>query len=471
MERNLNTNNSIKHKIVGSYIAIFTITTIIIEILIAIIMKYNYYSTVESYMRSQIKYSQDVYISYLADYRLEDAVLEDRDQFYRTSTLQVQILDNSGKILLDDLGTNLVGQTIDTEDVEMAKNGSMGSSIYNPSYDNYRVIAYSAPLYNRTEQVGIIRLISSLENIDFILLQNSFLALLVGACLIFIMYLVSNKVAISIVKPINELTTLAEDLAAGKFHRKAEIRSEDEIGKLSKAINFMIDSVNEKEQLKNEFISSTSHELRTPLTSIKGWAMTLQDGQEDELTRDGLSIIVSETDRLQAMVEELLDFSSYTTGKVQLSLETINIIDLVKNIIKQVNPRAKNNDIDLVLNYEEDMLMVLVDENRIKQVLLNLIDNSIKFTEADGVIIVNIVDHGDYYDIQVIDTGIGIAQDEILHITDKFYKGKHSKSHMGLGLSISEEIVKLHGGKMIIESVVDEGTTISLRLPKGDINV
>ena len=112
-------NNSIKHKIVGAYITIFVITTIIVEIIIAILLKYNYYSTVESYMRSQIKYSQDIYLSYLSDYRLEDAILEDRDQFYRTNFLQVQILDNSGKILLDDLGTNLIGQSIETEDVEI----------------------------------------------------------------------------------------------------------------------------------------------------------------------------------------------------------------------------------------------------------------------------------------------------------------------------------------------------------------
>ena len=282
------------------------------------------------------------------------------------------------------------------------------------------------------------------------------------------MYIASNRVAISIVKPINELTDLAGDLAEGKFNHKAEVRSDDEIGKLAQAINFMIDNVKEKEQLKNEFISSTSHELRTPLTSIKGWAVTLQDGQEDELTRDGLSIIESETDRLQGMVEELLDFSSYTTGKVRLSFETVNIIDLVKNISKQVNPRAKNNDIDLVLNYEDDVLLASIDRNRIKQVLLNIIDNSIKFTEADGLIMINIIDEDKFYKIQVIDTGIGISPDEINHITDKFYKGKHSRSHMGLGLSITEEIVGLHGGNMIIESVLNEGTTITIEMPKGD---
>lgn len=461
-------NNSIKHKIVGAYITIFVITTIIVEIIIAILLKYNYYSTVESYMRSQIKYSQDIYLSYLSDYRLEDAILEDRDQFYRTNFLQVQILDNSGKILLDDLGTNLIGQSIETEDVEMAKNGKMDSSIYSPSYDDYQVIAYSAPLYNRTEQVGIIRLIASLEDIDIILMKNALFAALIGFILIIIMYVASNRVAVSIVKPINELTDLAGDLAEGKFNHKAEVRSDDEIGKLAQAINFMIDNVNEKEQLKNEFISSTSHELRTPLTSIKGWAVTLQDGQEDELTRDGLSIIESETDRLQGMVEELLDFSSYTTGKVKLSFETVNIIDLVKNITKQVNPRAKNNDIDLVLNYENDVLLALIDRNRIKQVLLNIIDNSIKFTEADGLIMINIIDEDKFYKIQVIDTGIGISPDEINHITDKFYKGKHSRSHMGLGLSITEEIVGLHGGNMIIESVLNEGTTITIEMPKGD---
>lgn len=460
----------ILYKIIGSFMTIFLIVAIVVEIILIVLVRNSYYSSVESYMRSQIRYSQEIYLSYLSDYTLSNAILEDRDQFYRSSMFQVQILDNSGKVLLDDLGTNLVGKQISTLDVEAAKMGQAASSVIKPSYDNYNVMAYSAPLKNRNEQVGIIRLVASLEEVDQIIMTSGFVSILMGLLLILFLMFLTRRIASSIVRPINELTGLAEDLAAGRFDKKAEVSTNDEIGQLSQAMNFMIDNVNEKEQLKNEFISSISHELRTPLTSIKGWAVTLSDGQEDPLMKDGLSIIESETERLQHMVEELLDFSRYTNNKVELECHVINVVDLVKTIAKQVNPRVKNNDLEMVLNYEDNELLANVDTNRIKQVLLNVIDNAIKFTEADGVIIINILDRDQEFVIEVIDTGIGIASDEIGLITDKFYKGKHSLSHMGLGLSIAEEIVKLHGGDIVIESIVEEGTKVSMIIPKGDTN-
>lgn len=450
--------------------AIFFVATIVVEIILIFLLRSNYYSSVESYLRSQVKYSQEIYTSYLADYSLEEAVLEDKDQFYRSDNLQVQILDNSGKVLLDNLGTNLVGQVIETKDVTEAKTSKPAINIYLPSYYDYKVMSYSAPLYNRTEQVGIIRLITSLELVDKIILKSTLVSILIGFLLLTIMFFISRRVANSITKPINALTELAEELADGHFDTKAEVYSNDEIGQLAHTLNFMIDNVNEKEQLKNEFISSISHELRTPLTSIKGWAVTLLDGQEDPLLNDGLTIIEDETERLQKMVEELLDFSRYTNNKINLEYTTVNIIDLLKTMTKQVTPRVKNNDLDLVFNYDDDILLANIDVDKIKQVLLNLIDNAIKFTEADGVIILNVKDLGEEFSIEVIDTGIGIAADEINHITGKFYKGKHSQSHMGLGLSIAEEIVKLHGGNMVISSVLQEGTTISINLPKGDID-
>lgn len=113
------------------------------------LLRSNYYSSVESYLRSQVKYSQEIYLSYLSDYSLQEAILDDKDQFYRFESLQVQILDNSGKVLMDNLGTNLVGQVVDTSDVTQAKASKSSTNIYLPSYYDYKVMSYSVPLYNR----------------------------------------------------------------------------------------------------------------------------------------------------------------------------------------------------------------------------------------------------------------------------------------------------------------------------------
>ncbi|WP_425540196.1 sensor histidine kinase [Microaceticoccus formicicus] len=471
MEAKLNKKThggSIKNTIVGNYLFLFIISIFIFEIFLMYSVRYYYYSTVEGILRSQAKYSAELYLSYLSDNTLEQSILEDRDQYYRQNVSQVQILDNAGRVLLDNLGTTSVGKIIDTDDVNMARGGKEGRSVHVPSYDDYNVMSYSSPLYNRTEQVGIIRLITSLRQIDNIILKRNYIFIIFGVVLTGAMIIVSFIIANSIVKPINELTQVASKLAEGKFNERADESSDDEIGKLASTMNFITDNINKKEQLKNDFISSISHELRTPLTSIKGWAVTLQDEvEEDSLTREGLIIIEKESDRLKSMVEELLDFSRFTAGRIDLNKEIVNLTSLVKSINKQLMPRAKNSGINMILNYDHENTKAVVDKNRIRQVLINLLDNSLKFTENEGVVITNLFEKDDVVIIEVIDTGIGIDSEEIALITGKFYKGRDSNSHTGLGLSICEEIVKLHDGKMIIESKIGEGTKIAVSLPKG----
>ncbi len=211
-----------------------------------------------------------------------------------------------------------------------------------------------------------------------------------------------------------------------------------------------------------------SHELRTPLTSIKGWAITLksQELRDEELLQDGLEIIEKESDRLAGMVEELLDFSRFVSGRITLDKETVDMKNLIEQVGKQLQPRAKERDLDFSYSYDSELPNIVADENRLKQVLINLLDNAFKFTSDGGQVNLacNLMEDGIL--IQVEDTGIGISQEDLPYIKDKFYKGKSSKSHSGLGLSICDEITKLHGGVMEIESELNKGTKISVFLPK-----
>lgn len=461
---------SLKSKIVGNYLFLFIFSIFIFEIFLMYSVRFYYYSSVEGMLKSQAKSSAELYLSYLADDTLEQAIVEDRDQYYRHIISQVQILDNTGRMILDNIGTDEVGQEITSNDVELAKIGKDGRDVFKPSYDSHNVMAYSMPLKNREGQVGIIRLVTSLSGIDKEISSRNYIFIAFGFLLSVAMGIITYIIANSIVKPINELTEIAEKLAEGKFNVKADISTNDEIGKLAKTINFMTDNVNKKEQLKNDFISSVSHELRTPLTSIKGWAITLKDGIEDDLLLQGLSIIEKESDRLKEMVDELLDFSRFTSGRIELNKEVTNLVEILKSIYRQLTPRSKNNGIDMILNYENEIILGEVDINRFRQVLINLVDNALKFTPVSGVVIINIFAKDDNNVIEVIDTGVGIDSEEISLITGKFYKGKNSASHTGLGLSICEEIIKLHRGSMIIESKIGEGTKITTIFPKGDIN-
>jgi len=232
----------------------------------------------------------------------------------------------------------------------------------------------------------------------------------------------------------------------------------------------MADEIVKKEQLKNDFISSVSHELRTPLTSIMGWAITLKNEQfqQKEMLADGLGIIAKESERLTLMVEELLDFSKFVSARVKLQKEEINLSSLMEHIQKQLTPRAVRENINFTVQYPEDLPNLWTDANRLKQLFINILDNAFNFTPAGGLVSFNLELKSEKLLFSIIDSGCGIAVDELPMVKEKFYKGKSSRSKNGIGLSICEEIVSLMGGKMEITSELNQGTKVFISLPKGE---
>lgn len=385
----------------------------------------------------------------------------------------MQILNNSGKVLLDTVNGNQIGSVLSSNDVISAKNGSNGSTVYKNPISNKNELAVSIPLNNGNEQVGIARFIISMENIDSMIAQRYLVFFLFGFFVIIIGVSISIFMSTKIVNPIEKLTNVALKLADGQLNEKADEVGDYEISKLGSTMNLMSENLVKKEQLKKDFISSVSHELRTPLTVIKGWAFTLQpEAKGNKLLEDGLSIIEKESDRLGNMVTELLDFSEISSGRLIMNKELFDLNELGIFINKQLMPKSSSKKIDMILNYDETKrVMVMADRDRIKQVFINILDNALKFTDEGGVVLTDIKIEEDKAIIEVIDNGCGISEDEISLVTGKFYKGTNSNSHTGLGLSICEEIVKAHNGNLIIRSVLEKGTVVRVELPleKGDI--
>ncbi|NLC03096.1 MAG: HAMP domain-containing histidine kinase [Tissierellia bacterium] len=457
---------SIKTRLVKYFMLVILITVLTLEIVLLTGVRDYYYSNVEDILSNQIDFSTDFYSRYFNTFNLEDILIDDIDIFWRYTNAQVQILSLDGKVLMDSLGV-VHNENMNTNDVTDALNMDKGVWVGNVNYDDYPVMSVSKVLMNKGEQIGIIRFVSSLETTNIIIRRISFLFFLMGIMVIFISAMVSLFLANSIIKPLTDVTKVAEKMADGQFKVRSYVKIDDEIKKLSDTLNYMAEEIMKKDQIKNDFISSVSHELRTPLTAIKGWAITLQTDEysEDELLMDGLNIIETESDRLSQMVEDLLDFSRFISGRIILQKEEFNIIETINMIGKQWSPRAKTNNINFVVDIDQDPIYIIGDENRIKQVLINLLDNAFKFTNEDGIVRLSAIKEGNHLVLEVEDNGIGIPAEDLPNIVEKFYKGKHSKSHSGIGLSICDEIVKLHDGKMTIESEVDKGTLIKVFLP------
>lgn len=451
---------------------IIIITVLILETVILSSVRTYYYKSVEDILANEMQLSLEYYSRYYSSKSLEEIVLDDSDVFWQNTRAQVQIFNDRGELLMDSLGAYRQGDSIPT-DIENAINGQSGSWIGRVDYDTSPVMAVSSPIEDRGNIIGIIRFVTSLEETNKVIFRVSVLVIAMGLAVVLISGLVSIFLANSIVKPLKEVTAIAEEMANGNLEVRSNIDLDDEIGKLSKTLNYMARELIKKEELKNDFISSISHELRTPLTSIKGWAITLksEDLGSNEIIEDGLDIIEKESDRLGLMVEELLDFSKLVSENIDLEKEVFLIEDTVKMMGKQLKPRANSSNIEFETFIEEDLGYVFADENRLKQVIINLLDNSFKFTDQGGRVELKVYSENADMIIEVSDTGLGISSEDLPKVRERFYKGKNSKSNTGLGLSISEEIVKMHGGSMEISSELNIGTTIKVRFPLEEVRV
>lgn len=273
-------------------------------------------------------------------------------------------------------------------------------------------------------------------------------------------------IAKDIVYPIKKITAVAKEMAKGNLNIRSDVADNIEIAQLSKTLNYMGCEVEKREKLKNEFISSVSHELRTPLTSIKGWAITLKyDCSDMDTVALGLDIIEKESDRLTEMVEELLDFSKLINGVISLNIKEHNVKDFIEYIENYMRPRAEREGKEFSISIDENIGKGYFDENRLKQVLSNVIDNAFKFTEENGKISLNTKIEEEYLVFRVKDNGSGISKKDLPRVKDKFYKGKNSKSRNGIGLSICDEIVALHRGNLEIISKENEGTEVVIKIP------
>ena len=430
----------------------------------------NYYeSALVGAMLNQAKYNQVLYSNYLSRYDLSEIVIGDKNSFYRNNVSQVQILDNSSNVLFDSLGSTKIGSKIKTSDVSNANKGEYSYQKLFNDKTGEEVIALSYPLSDNQKQIGTIRLISSTKKVKENVNNQMLIFLFFGLVIFIITLIVSYYASKRWIVPIKNLTKVGEKLAQGDFKAKANENGKNEISELGQTLNYMSESIVKREDMKNEFISSVSHELRTPLTSIKGWAITLQskDIQKNEdMLNQGLTIIENEGERLSLMVEDLLNFSRLSSSSFKYEKEDLNIVEIVKEVYHQLYPRSLNEKINFEFKTAYEEILVHCDKNKMKEVFINIIDNAMKFTSKEGNIDVMISRDEDFVNIEVKDNGEGIKEDEISFVSSKFFKGSSSKSQTGLGLSICEEIVKAHDGKLIIKSKYTVGTSVCVVLPR-----
>ena len=457
---------SIRKKLTGNYMAVALFTVLLLESVFMVVLSQYYLGGVERILNNDAEAAANFFNHYADQgdiYTKSNYIFENMDV---EENALIEVLDTNGRVVIDSTGASS-GEIVTTNDFSQALSGRANSWRGRSDLDEF-IIAVSAPIYDNDTVVGVLRYVSSLEPAYRIIFQYMIYMIVFGLFVIGMAFVFSRAMSKRILVPIQELVRVTEEVAQGNYKVTAIKYHNDEIGQLVDAVNVMTKEITRADQAKNEFISSISHELRTPLTSIKGWAETLQDLQDDPaVTQEGLAIIGRETDRLIILVNDLLDFSKLQAHRIELKKTEFSIKQLLTDVHNQFVIRCHQEKIKMTLLTDNRESWVFADYNRLKQVFINIVDNAIKFTagrpKAEIKISSQVLD--DQIVMIIEDNGSGISTEDLKRVKEKFYKGSSNKSGTGLGLSIASEIMELHGGKMLIDSIQEKGTKVVLLMP------
>ncbi len=455
--------------IFNNMVIIVLILCVIASVLIYVIQNYYYTATSQylegklSYITSVLhKYSTDTTKNYSSEVRNMVETFPDKDK------IELMAINSKGKVVLTSSGFS-PDDSIQMNDYDDAMKNNGYGYWHGRSENNEKIMAVSRPISAKNSDYSAMRVVVSMTEIDHTI--SSLIMVIIGGCIVALMPLMFSGFYFvgSIVRPVQKVNDATRKFASGDFSERIVAETKDELGELCLSINYMADELSNSEAMKNEFISSVSHELRTPLTAIKGWAETLETENDLATVRKGIHVISSETERLQHMVEELLDFSRMQNGKFTLQFAKMDILAELDDAILIYNEKAKHDNVEIIEDSPEMLPFIYGDKNRIRQVFINIIDNAIKYSsgpDRKAIIQITAAPKGEeHVVITVEDNGCGIPAADLPKIKTKFFKANHNKRGSGIGLAVADEIVAMHRGSLNITSRENKGTKVEIILP------
>lgn len=338
---------------------------------------------------------------------------------------------------------------------------------YEEHFDR-NIMGVVIPVLENKKLVGIVYSYIPLKSIKDLIYDMGLILAPLAIAMILITIWVGRKIIIAITKPLSQMERVANHLATGDFSERITVSSEDEIGRLGKAFNKMANSLETEDVKRKEFLANVSHELRTPLSYIKGYSEAILDGvakgpQQEKVTQ----LIHKEAGRMQRLVHDLLDLAQLEGEHFPLKKQPIVFSQLIEDVLDTYEIKFIEKEIHISTNLNPEVI-VMIDEDRMQQVLHNVLDNAIRYTNQKGNIVITLEQIDDYCELKIKDTGIGIDIEHLENLGERFYRVDKARSRQhggtGLGLAIVKQIVHIHGGQWKIESEKDKGTTVIIKL-------
>ena len=465
----LGLDGGIKRRWFLNNMSVVLLTLFLTAAMVAVFAAYYFYASVQTRLVTQVdttsKYLNRYFTSSYSEFYEYGRNLV--QNFSLADRVEMQILNENGRVMFSSSGLT-AGFVPETTEIQLAmENGDTRTYTGYDMLTEEKVMAVTAPVYYRGRQlIGAVRCVTSLQVLDaqltriYLMAAGAFVAL--TALVIF-----SNSFFLrSIVGPVLHINEFAKKITGGQYGIRLDEGYNDEIGELCGTLNEMSAELSRVEKTQNDFISSVSHELRTPLTAISGWTDTIESCLDDpELATQGLAIIKKETRRLSQMVEELLDFSRIEGGGMRLQTEPFDLRGDLYDAVFTYTDMLQQEGLAIEYEEPEEPILVFADKNRLKQVFLNIIDNAGKYgKDGDRVRVTARAENGSAV-VEIRDFGQGIRAEELPFVKEKFYKGSAKGRGAGIGLSVCNDIVEMHGGTLEIESTFGEGTNVRITLP------
>ncbi|HWR30634.1 MAG TPA: ATP-binding protein [Negativicutes bacterium] len=364
-------------------------------------------------------------------------------------------------------------------DIEPVFRGEVLTRTFFHPYYGEDMMIVAVPIQNEAgESNGAVILNAPVQGLnDF--LTRIYLAIgLIGLLALALTLFIVRRLSRGIVKPLRAMEETAASMAQGCYDKRVEVTSQDEVGQLGASFNTLahelsrfVERTEQMEKLRRDFVANVSHELRTPLTIIRGYTEALQDGTvtDPEQAARFNKLIVNETERLERLINDLLDLSRLQAQQYAMETEPIPLVEVVDSVVSMLQGKAMEKEIVLSWRYDDNPSLIRGNGDRLVQLLLILLDNALKYTPVHGKVSVDLTHSTTQVVLTITDTGAGIPVEDLPLVWERFYKvdKAHTRENQGtgLGLSIAREIIDRHGARVSVTSELGIGTTFVLQFP------
>ncbi|OXS72167.1 two-component sensor histidine kinase [Lysinibacillus sp. KCTC 33748] len=403
---------------------------------------------------------RDVLLENYSDMTIKHIVLMEKNK-----DREVMITDKNGRII----GRSTLNNTIIEEYMPLVKNLSKKKDqILVADWRNSPYIVSAHPYNINNNQSGYVVMFQSTSAIKEMvhnLNKHFFISGITSIVVLLAIYALLSKV---LTRPLIRMKAATEKLSHGDFNVSLADIGKDELGELAKSIQKLADDLERLQKERNEFLASIAHELSTPLTYLIGYSKVAMRENLNENDRNHyLEIITEESNRMKELVKNLLELAKMDQNTFSVSKEYFSAHLFLDHICKRVAPSFDMNNIKLILVCEEDF-DIYADSIRLEQIMLNLLDNAMKYSDKNTRVIIEAMKQEERTVINVIDEGIGIPSDELELIFEKLYRVEKSRSRTfggsGIGLAVVKELVEAHGGTIKVKSNLGKGSTFTITI-------